>query len=420
MEEDREQYATMKLCYAAADDDVDALREILTGRADPNAGNYEGRAPLHIASAAGNDQAVKALLELRADPNVLDHCGRTPLYEAEMRGDIKVETALSLGGAKLQQERVVFMSQRGKWAIHRSNVQLGTKLSETLKSDVYRGEWMGIEVVAKFAKAAQAAEVGRLRSRTQVFTEAETVRLELLHEIQLLATLRHPDLVMFLGACLEDTPIMFITEFMPGGDLENYYMKKRKERQGVYAAPLSQQVRWNNCVARALTFLHNSDPPIVHRDLKPLNLLLTSDLQNVKVVDFGISCVKRKPPMDMTSEGRQSCKLEGGVGTWTYMAPEVVRYEDYNEKADVYSFALIMFFISSGREPFYELGDPELVLQQYVQGNEPRPQVNQCHAKLRGIISAAWAADAGQRPAAFELLHMLGEVPVGDKCCSIS
>ena len=59
----------------------------------------------------------------------------------------------------------------------------------------------------------------------------------MLHEIDLLASLRHPDLVLFLGACLDPGhPIMFVSEFMGGGDLENY-MRKMREQQQAYSAP---------------------------------------------------------------------------------------------------------------------------------------------------------------------------------------
>ena len=53
---------------------------------------------------------------------------------------------------------------------------------------------------------------------------------ELLHEIELLSSLRHPDLVMFLGACLEPSEALWcISEYLPEGDLERYFMKMQVE-----------------------------------------------------------------------------------------------------------------------------------------------------------------------------------------------
>ena len=92
---------------------------------------------------------------------------------------------------------------------------------------------------------------------------------ELLHEIEVLSSLRHPDLVMFLGACLEPDQIMCITEYLPGGDLERYYMKMGHETyETVWHPDLPQVLHWSSAVSRALAFLHNRKVPILHRDLQ--------------------------------------------------------------------------------------------------------------------------------------------------------
>ena len=131
-------------------------------------------------------------------------------------------------------------------------------------------------------------------------------------------------------------------------------------------------------VARALSFLHGRNVPIIHRDLKPLNLLLNSHL-DVKVADLGIS-------RGAADEEYEGFKMTGGIGTLRYMAPEVVCHQSYNEKVDIYAFALILYFMSSGREPFHELGsDPERVLQQFKDGYQPRPPTSHCHKGLRAV-----------------------------------
>merc|ERR1712157_40950 len=116
--------------------------------------------------------------------------------------------------------------------------------------------------------------------------QSEATKAELLHEVQILATLRHPDLVAFMGACLDEAPLMLITEFVSGGDLERYYMAKRSELRTIFRPRLGQLLQWSLCVARALCYLHQFRPPIIHRDLKPLNLLLTDDLKRLKLLDF--------------------------------------------------------------------------------------------------------------------------------------
>lgn len=79
-------------------------------------------------------------------------------------------------------------------------VEIGTVLSKTLKSIVYMASWRGTQVVAKTSSVLNV--------------DKDKVSAKIVHEIQLLSRLRHPDLVMFLGACFDhDTPFL-ITEFM--------------------------------------------------------------------------------------------------------------------------------------------------------------------------------------------------------------
>ena len=100
--------------------------------------------------------------------------------------------------------------------------------------------------------------------------------------------------------------------------------------------------------------------------------------------------------------------MTGGVGSWRYMAPEVVRHKQYNEKVDIFAFALVMYFISSGQQPFYQWGkDPEIILKEYLKGEEPRPTVSDCHVKVQGIIEAAWHINWVQRPSAQDILEEL-------------
>ncbi|CAE7528486.1 STY13, partial [Symbiodinium pilosum] len=122
-------------------------------------------------------------------------------------------------------------------------------------------------------------------------------------------------------------------------------------------------VEWSSAIGRALAFLHGFTVPIVHRDLKPLNLLLTKNLE-VRMTDFGISKM-------ISTVDDEHHTMTGGVGSYLYMAPEVVRYEEYNEKVDLYSYGLIMYYLSSGKRPFHHITlDPEVILQQYVQKKE--------------------------------------------------
>eukprot|EP00928_Gymnodinium_smaydae_P001816 TRINITY_DN10653_c0_g2_i1.p1 TRINITY_DN10653_c0_g2~~TRINITY_DN10653_c0_g2_i1.p1 ORF type:complete len:263 (-),score=15.73 TRINITY_DN10653_c0_g2_i1:119-907(-) len=255
---------------------------------------------------------------------------------------------------------------------------------------------------------------------------------------------------MFLGCSLKETPMMFITQYMPGGDLERYYRKKSEKLHSPWRPDLKTLTRWASQILRALHFLHTCSKPIIHRDLKPLNILLT-DTMDVKVSDFGISKIKEVRERKLDKEYGESRRrsragsvvsaqslyvaparstslrsvasrarvqstymMTGGVWSSRYMAAEVARHQAYSEKVDIFSFALILYFMSSGRQPFCDFCEPIEILQQYTMGNEPRPRASHCPAVIRPIMQRAWHADPKLRPSALDLLR--DTVDVQAKC----
>mmetsp|Transcript_121984 Transcript_121984/g.304402 ORF Transcript_121984/g.304402 Transcript_121984/m.304402 type:complete len:233 (+) Transcript_121984:888-1586(+) len=210
---------------------------------------------------------------------------------------------------------------------------------------------------------------------------------------------------------------------MEGGDLERYYMAQAQRLGHPFCPPGAKLTQWASAVARALTFLHGCSRPIIHRDLKPLNLLLSRS-GDVKVTDFGISkLMAPKVPGSGDQAGTSihgAPLMSGGVGTWRYMAPEVVRYEQYTDRVDIYSFALILWFMCTGRQPFVEQFGPdaEVVLKEYIKGNEPRPDVRAVGARLpaagRELICDCWHATPSKRPSASECTQRLASLCVRD------
>ena len=108
-----------------------------------------------------------------------------------------------------------------------------------------------------------------------------------------------------------------------------------------------------------------------------------------------------------------------GVGTHNYMAPEVVRTKHYNEKVDIYSFSLIMFYLSSGKRPFYHLGcSPTEILDRFAAGEEPRPDADECHKVLRALMQQCWSVNPNHRPSADEVLQSLKGMNAAQCGCS--
>ena len=434
----------MQLHYACANGDPVNVRSCLESkRFDVNSKDYCGRTPLHVActcKSAGAKEVVHLLLNHGGDANLVDNVGMTCMDIVIKGQNLSIRKVLEGKGIECDQciplhSALEQKARESSWLLKASDLELKREIGHTLKSVVHLADWHGSLVVVKCVKMQHHVMMRQLRMSNSLrlshavedsLDTAETEPStpdgeighdgteELLHEIQLLSTLRHPDLVLFLGACLEPgMPTMFVTEYMHRGDLEHYLYNMREEKQVAhYVPPFWRTMDWCSAIARALAFLHRV--PVIHRDLKPLNLLLTKTL-DVKVTDFGTSrlAVRRD---DEDPMAKCCCSMTIGVGTCTYMAPEVVRTKDYNEKVDIYSFSLIMFYLSSGKRPFYHLGGrPMEILDRFLSGEEPRPDANECHKVLRGLMKQCWAVKPDFRPSAEEVLHHLQGMN-GNRC----
>lgn len=97
-------------------------------------------------------------------------------------------------------------------------------------------------------------------------------------------------------------------------------------------------------IANGLKYLKKKN--VIHRDLKPGNFLLSdqSDMPVVKIADFGLA--KKKNEDDENEMFQTQC------GTPIYMAPEVLKGEQYNELADIWSIGVILFELLIGKPPF--------------------------------------------------------------------
>jgi serine/threonine protein kinase len=98
--------------------------------------------------------------------------------------------------------------------------------------------------------------------------------------------LRHPNIVLFMGACTEPGNFAIVTELLPGGSLHDLLHNPK------VAISLLQKVKMLKDIALGMNWLHCSKPAIIHRDLKPTNVLV-DEHWNMKICDFGLSAINR-------------------------------------------------------------------------------------------------------------------------------
>uniref|UniRef100_A0A8C1PR67 Protein kinase C iota type n=2 Tax=Cyprinus carpio TaxID=7962 RepID=A0A8C1PR67_CYPCA len=149
----------------------------------------------------------------------------------------------------------------------------------------------------------------------------------------------HPFLVGLHSCFQTESRLFFVIEYVNGGDLMFHMQRQRKlpeEHARFYSAEISL----------ALNYLHERG--IIYRDLKLDNVLLESE-GHIKLTDYGM-CKEGLRPGDTTSTF---------CGTPNYIAPEILRGEDYGFSVDWWALGVLMFEMMAGRSPFDIVGSSD-------------------------------------------------------------
>eukprot|EP01118_Nematostelium_gracile_P002851 TRINITY_DN1321_c0_g1_i4.p1 TRINITY_DN1321_c0_g1~~TRINITY_DN1321_c0_g1_i4.p1 ORF type:complete len:659 (-),score=133.19 TRINITY_DN1321_c0_g1_i4:13-1989(-) len=238
---------------------------------------------------------------------------------------------------------------------------------------VYRGEYAGAPIALK--------EIKDRRNLTPEMLEIFE------REAELLSNLQHPNIVRFMGIT-NDYGI--VSEFCHGGDL--YKILHAQKR--VFTLP--QVVNIAKGIACGLAFLHGKK--IIHGDVKSGNVLMTTE--NIpKVADFGYSQT-RNSTLSLTNRE---------VGTPRWMAPEMLRAQPHNIKADVYSFGLIVWELVTNKVPFSKYDRHGLYVKVGMEGETISIPQN-IPAELADVIKSCCHPDHHRRPMMSEVVETLEEL----------
>ncbi|KAL0316137.1 UNVERIFIED_CONTAM: Serine/threonine-protein kinase CTR1 [Sesamum radiatum] len=224
---------------------------------------------------------------------------------------------------------------------------------------VHRAEWNGCDVAVKILME-------------QDF-HAEQFK-EFLREVAIMKRLRHPNIVLLMGAVMEPPRLSIVTEYLSRGSL--YRLLHKPGANEVLDERRRLSMAYD--VAKGMNYLHKHNPPIVHRDLKSPNLLVDRKY-TVKVADFGLSRLKANTFLSSKS----------AAGTPEWMAPEVLRDEPSNEKSDVYSFGVILWELATLQQPWGSLNPAQVVAAVGFKGKRleiPRDM----NPQVAAIIEACW------------------------------
>ncbi|XVE58846.1 hypothetical protein DITRI_Ditri04bG0202000 [Diplodiscus trichospermus] len=253
-------------------------------------------------------------------------------------------------------------------------ITLGERIGLGSYGEVYRGEWHGTEVaVKKFLDQDISGESLE----------------EFKSEVLIMKKLRHPNVVLFMGAVTRPPNLSIVTEFLHRGSL--YRLIHRPNNQ----LDERRRLRMALDAARGMNYLHNCTPVIVHRDLKSPNLLVDKNWV-VKVCDFGLSRMKHSTYLSSRST----------AGTAEWMAPEVLRNEPSDEKSDVYSFGVILWELSTLQQPWGGMNPMQVVGAVGFQHRRLHIPDDMDPA-IAEIIRKCWQTDPKLRPTFAEIMAAL-------------
>ncbi|XP_076928869.1 uncharacterized protein LOC143592996 [Bidens hawaiensis] len=254
---------------------------------------------------------------------------------------------------------------------------IGEQIGQGSCGTVYHAMWYGSDVAVK------------------VFSRQEysnDVILSFRQEVSLMKRLRHPNILLFMGAVTSPQRLCIVTEFLPRGSLFRLLQRNTTKLDW------RRRVHMAMDIARGMNYLHHCHPPIIHRDLKSSNLLVDRNW-NVKVGDFGLSRLKHETYLTTKT----------GKGTPQWMAPEVLRNEQADEKSDIYSFGVVLWELTTEKIPWDSLNSMQVIgavgfmNQQLDIPKDVDPQ-------WASLIESCCCSDPQSRPTFQEILDKLREL----------
>ncbi|XP_076960037.1 uncharacterized protein LOC143636284 [Bidens hawaiensis] len=254
---------------------------------------------------------------------------------------------------------------------------IGEQIGQGSCGTVYHALWYGSDVAVK------------VFSRQEY---SDDVILSFRQEVSLMKRLRHPNILLFMGAVMSPQRLCIVTEFLPRGSL--FRLLQRNTTRLNWRRRIHMAVD----IARGMNYLHHCHPPIIHRDLKSSNLLVDKNW-NVKVGDFGLSRIKHETYLTTKT----------GKGTPQWMAPEVLRNEQADEKSDIYSFGVVLWELTTDKIPWDSLNSMQVIGAVGFM-NQRLEIPKDVDPQWASLIESCWCSDPQLRPMFQEILDKLKDL----------
>ncbi|XP_030607939.1 receptor-interacting serine/threonine-protein kinase 1 [Archocentrus centrarchus] len=233
----------------------------------------------------------------------------------------------------------------------------------------------------------------------------EESKRSLLEEGMIMASLNHERVVKLLGVIMEEKDCSLVMELIPRGNL--LVMLETVK------VPVSIKGRIILEILEGMIYL--TEKNVVHKDIKPENILVDKDF-HIKIADLGLATCQTwskltKEESRRKSRMRQSSGVRG-AGTLSYMAPEHLEsiHNPSTEKSDVYSFAIVVWVILTGKEPYSNARSEDQISQCVRNGDRPAETLipRDTPSEIIQLMKRCWDRNPQERPTfkeAYNIFH---------------
>ena len=257
------------------------------------------------------------------------------------------------------------------------DLHVGKLIGKGAYGRVFRGKYRSENVAVK-----------KIQMSLQDTKEYENIKKEL----DLMSRFRSAYIVTFMGTASKGKATYIVMELCKLGTLTSHF------KTGELTVPLKFSIALD--IAMGMRYLHANR--ILHRDLKSDNILLVSlstDAQvRAKISDFGTSRI-------IANEMKQ--QMTQNIGTPIFVAPEVLKNQQYSTPCDVYSFAVLLLTIWNEEYPYSDMPDQYSIFAYILSGSRPPVPAN---CAFKSIIENSWQQDPDARLSFSEIVAQLGDL----------
>lgn len=289
-------------------------------------------------------------------------------------------------GAKRQSELVALKPNNKARDFPHAAVKFEEVLGEGTFGKVYRGQLMGYE---------HQYSISAVTIKTLDEKALPSMQQDFKRESDVMATLRHPNIISLLGVCLKQKPFCMFFEYMPHGDLHEYLVRHSPNSDiGFGSGDEDTQASLDHSdflsigiqIASGMEYL--SSRHFVHRDLAARNCMVGDNLQ-IKIADFGLS-------RDIYA-GDYYRMPSTAVLPIRWMSPEAILFGRFSIESDIWAFGVVLWEIYSfGLQPFYGYKNQEVI--DMIRTRHILPCPNGCLAHIYALMMECWHEIPARRP----------------------